>query len=103
MSEDQADITSSQLDNHDLACDTSREGNLSVRDAQNASEVVRSLVLVEQPAAVEAVDLDGVLQGNKDLAGDDLHSPDRGHGLNVGRASVLRGVPYDQLDAVRAC
>lgn len=98
MGEDQADITSSQLDNHDLACDTSREGNLSVRDAQNASKVVRSLVLVEQRATVEAVELNGVLEGDKYLAGNDLHSPDRCHSLYIGRASVLGGVPYDQLD-----
>lgn len=77
MGRNDAHVASGKLDDLDVARSTAREGDLLVRNTDQSSEIVGSLVLAQLFTLLEAIDLDAVLKGDNDSARGD---PDGSNG-----------------------
>lgn len=97
MSWNDADIASGELDNLDLARRSAREGNVLLRKADQAAEVVCSLICHQEFSASEFIDADAVLQRNDDLAHGEFDGTDGADGVDLGAGFLLRFVPQDDL------
>lgn len=83
-----AHITSGKLDDLDMARSTAREGDLLVRNTDQSSEIVGSLVLAQLFTFLEAVDLDAVLEGDNDSARGDPDGSDGCKRADLGRTTL---------------
>lgn len=77
MGRNDAHVASGKLDDLDMAWSAAREGDLLVRNTDQSSEIVGSLILAQLFTLLEAVDLDAVLKGDNDSARGD---PDGSNG-----------------------
>lgn len=77
MGRNDAHVASDKLDDLDVARSTAREGDLLVRNTDQSSKIVGSLVLAQLFTLLEAIDLDAVLKGDNDSARGD---PDGSNG-----------------------
>lgn len=88
MGRNDAHVASSKLDDLNMARRTAREGDLLVRNTDQASEIVGSLVLAQLFTFLETVDLDAVLKGNNDSARGDPDGSDGCKRADLGGTSL---------------
>lgn len=88
-----AHVAGSKLDDLNMARSTARKGDLLVRNTDQSSEIVGSLILAQLFTLLEAVDLDAVLKGNNDSARGDPNGSDGCKRADLGGTSLRRLVP----------
>lgn len=88
MGRNDAHVASGKLDNLNVARSAAREGNLLVRNTDQSTEIVGSLILAQLFTLLEAVDLDDVLKGDNDSARGDPDGSDGCKRADLGRTSL---------------
>lgn len=88
MGRNDAHVASGKLHDLDMARSTAREGDLLVRNTDQSSEIVGSLVLAQLFTLLEAIDLDAVLKGDNDSARGDPDGSDGCKRADLGGTSL---------------